>query len=244
LFALRRIARDDRSKTTWGESIAGVAQSAIDQMQGHNLLVKAMEILKTVISTVVLLLALVLAWNVFERVRGEVSAIGVQPTATITADEAAVVPGDTSDTATTATPTVLPTQALTELISGTIINPGNVRAEPAIGNNVIGQVVADDEVVYLATTPDRTWFKVQLGANRSAQSSIGSVDGIGWINQSLVVPPTAALPIEDIQLPTRVPAMTATPAPVVEEATATAESAPVPEVTATVDPLLPPTPTP
>jgi hypothetical protein len=139
---------------------------------------------------------------------------------------------------------VLPTQALTELISGTIINPGNVRAEPAIGNNVIGQVVADDEVVYLATTPDRTWFKVQLGANRSAQSSIGSVDGIGWINQSLVVPPTAALPIEDIQLPTRVPAMTATPAPVVEEATATAESAPVPEVTATVDPLLPPTPTP
>ncbi|MFN5675612.1 MAG: HEAT repeat domain-containing protein [Roseiflexaceae bacterium] len=244
LFALRRIARDDRSKTTWGESIAGVAQSAIDQMQGHNLLVKAMEILKTVISTVVLLLALVLAWNVFERVRGEVSAIGVQPTATVTADEAAILPGDTSDVATTETPTVLPTQALTELIRGTIINPGNVRAEPAIGNNVIGQVVADDEVVYLATTPDRTWFKVQLGANRSAQSSIGSVDGIGWINQSLVSPPTAALPIEDILLPTRVPAMTATPEPVVEEATATAESAPVPEVTATVDPLLPPTPTP
>ena len=244
LFALRRIARDDRSKTTWGESIAGVAQSAIDQMQGQNLLIKAMEILKTVISTVVLLLALVLAWNVFERVRGEVSTIGVQPTATMTSEEGAVLPGDDTTTLATETPTVEPTQATTEMITGKVINPGNVRAEPAIGNNVIGQVVADDDIVYLATTPDRTWFKILLGANRSAQSSIGSSDGSGWINQSLVEPPTAALPIEDIQLPTRVPAMTATAAPDTTEATATPEVAATPEVTATVDPLLPPTPTP
>ncbi len=244
LFALRRIARDDRSKTTWGESIAGVAQSAIDQMQGQNLLIKAMEILKTVVSTVVLLLALVLAWNVFERVRGEVSTIGVQPTATTTSEEGAILPGDDTTTLATETPTVEPTQAPTELVTGIVINPGNVRAQPAIGNNVIGQVVADDDVVYLATTPDRTWFKILLGANRSAQSSIGSSDGAGWINQSLVEPPTEALPIEDIQLPTRVPAMTATAAPDTAEATATPEVVATPEVTATVDPLLPPTPTP
>lgn len=243
LFALRRIARDDRSKTTWGESIAGVAQSAIDQMQGHNLLIKAMEIIKTVISTVVLLLALVLAWNVVQRVRGEVSNIGIQPTATVTSEEGAVLPGDNSDVAATETPSVVPTVAMTETVTGKIINPGNVREQPAIGNNVIGQVVADDEIIYLATTPDRTWFKVQLGANRSAQSSIGSVDGVGWVNQSLVDPPTAALPIEDIQLPTRAPAMTATATAEGAEPTATAASV-APEATPTVDPLLPPTPTP
>lgn len=245
LFALRRIARDDRSKTTWGESIAGVAQSAIDQMQGQNLLIKAMEIIKTVISTVVLLLALVLAWNVVERVRGEVSSIGVQPTATVTSEEGAILPGGDTSVVATDVPTSVPTPAMTAAVTGKIINPGNVRSQPAIqANNVIGQVVADDDVIYLATTPDRTWFKIQLGANRSATSSIGSADGTGWINQSLVEPPTAALPIEDIQLPTRAPAMTATDVPADAQATATPEGATVPEATPTVDPLLPPTPTP
>jgi hypothetical protein len=128
-----------------------------------------------------------------------------------------------------------------------IINPGNVRSQPAIQtNNVVGQVVDGDEIIYLATTPDRTWFKIALGAKRSATSSISSSDGAGWINQSLVSAPDTALPIEDIQLPTRIPAMTATPepttvaeptvAPIVETATL--------EVAPTVDPLLPATPTP
>ena len=254
LFALRKIARDDRSKTTWGESIAGVAQSAIDQMQGNNLFVKAMDILKTAVSTVVLLLALVLAWNVLERVRSEVSTIGVKPTATATTTtDGALNP------APQATPTVdslVPTQVIAQTtVTGIIINPGNVRSQPAIQtNNVIGQVVDNDEIIYLATTPDRTWFKIKLGAKRAATSSISSSDGAGWINQSLVKAPDTALPIEDIQLPTRIPAMTTT-ASATPKSTAAAAStaapgaetatvAPVANTTATVDPLLPATPTP
>ncbi len=245
LFALRKIARDDRSKTTWGESIAGVAQSAIDQMQGSNLFVKAMDILKTAVSTVVLLLALVLAWNVLERVRSEVSTIGVKPTATTTTSEdGAIIP---EPQITPTADTVVPTPGVAQTVTGMIINPGNVRSQPAIQtNNVVGQVVDGDEIIYLATTPDRTWFKIALGAKRSATSSISSSDGAGWINQSLVSAPDTALPIEDIQLPTRIPAMTTTPEP-----TTVAESTVAPivetatlEVAPTVDPLLPATPTP
>jgi hypothetical protein len=254
LFALRKIARDDRSKTTWGESIAGVAQSAIDQMQGSNLFVKAMDILKTAISTVVLLLALVLAWNVLERVRNEVSTIGVQPTTTATTTADGVINPEPEITPTI--DTIAPTPGVAQTVTGVIINPGNVRSQPAIQtNNVVGQVVENDEILYLATTPDRTWFKIKLGAQRAATSSISSSDGTGWINQSLVSPPDTALPIQDMQLPTRIPAMTTTPeatpateaTPAAEatpatEATATVEAAPPP--TATIDPLLPATPTP
>ena len=248
LFALRKIAREDRSKTTWGESIAGVAQSAIDQMQGSNLFVKAMDILKTAISTVVLLLALVLAWNVLDRVRNEVSTIGVQPTATATTTTDGVINPEPEMTPTV--DTAAPTPGVTETVTGVIVNPGNVRSQPAIQtNNVVGQVVENDEVIYLATTPDRTWFKIKLGAQRAATSSISSSDGSGWINQSIGSAPETALPIEDIQLPTRMPAMTTTPVATTAaestpatEATATVETAPV--ATATVDPLLPATPTP
>ncbi|NBU63466.1 MAG: HEAT repeat domain-containing protein [Chloroflexia bacterium] len=248
LFALRRIAREDRSKTTWGESIAGVAQSAIDQMQRGNLFVRAMDILKTTISIVVLLLALVLAWKVLERVRNEVSTIGVKPTATVTATtDGALVP----EPAITATiDATVPTPGSSETISGVIVNPGNVRSQPAIqANNVVGQVVDNDEIIYLASTPDRTWFKIKLGAKRSATSSINSNDGTGWINQSLVNAPDKMLPLEDILVPTRMPAITATPV-----ATKATESTPTlgaadantatPRPTATVDPLLPATPTP
>lgn len=243
LFALRKIARDDRSKTTWGESIAGVAQSAIDQMQGSNLFVKAMDILKTAISTVVLLLALVLAWNVLERVRNEVSTIGIQPTATATTTADGVINPEPEITPTIDT-AVAPTPGVAQTVTGVVINPGNVRSQPAIQtNNVVGQVVENDEIIYLATTPDRTWFKIKLGAQRSATSSISSSDGSGWINQSLVSAPDTALPIEDIQLPTRIPAMSTTPeATPATEATATVETAP--PATATIDPLLPATPTP
>lgn len=247
-FALRKIAHEDRSKTTWGESIAGVAQSAIDQMQGNILLVRALEILKTAISIVVLLLALVLAWKVLDRVRSEVSTIGIKPTvtATMTTDGALNPEPELTPTV----DTVAPTPGITETVTGVIVNPGNVRSQPAIQtNNVVGQVVENDEIIYLATTPDRTWFKIKLGAKRAATSSISSSDGAGWINQSLVSAPETALPIEDILLPTRMPAMTTTPeaTAAVEstpatEATATVETAPA--ATATIDPLLPATPTP
>lgn len=245
LFALRKIARDDRSKTTWGESIAGVAQSAIDQMQGSNLFVKAMDILKTAVSTVILLLALVFAWNVFERVRNEVSTIGIQATATATTTSDGVI-----NPVSEVTPTVVdvvPTSSIAQIVTGVVVNPGNVRSQPAIQtNNVIGQIVEGDEIIYLATTPDRTWFKIKLGAERAATSSISSSDGTGWVNQSLVGASNSTLPIEDIQLPTRMPAMTATPVPTTAtEPTAVpvAETATI-EVAPTTDPLLPATPTP
>jgi hypothetical protein len=240
LFALRRLAREDRSKTSWGESVAGVAQSAIDQMQGNNMVLKTMELVKTAISTVVFLLALVVAWNVFERVQGEMTSIGQQPVAT---SESGDTTTDTENTVsedpvtTEATATLAPTEVLLGDVTGVVLKPGNVRSQPAIqANNVVGQVEVDDQIVYLATTPDRSWFKIRLGETYSAASSIASPDGIGWVNKSLVDPPTVGLPIEDMMLPTRAPATSATPTATSEaEPTATAEG----NVEPTVDPLQP-----
>jgi hypothetical protein len=177
--------------------------------------------------------------------------VGIEPTATAVIDTAPAAPQPEN---TDPTATVIATQTTIGDIPGVIINPGNVREQPAIqANNVVGQVVIDDEIFYLATTPDRTWFKIKLGAKRSATSSIGTADGAGWINEALVVPPEVELPIEDMQLPTRVPAKTATPEP---EPTATTEGATGTEATpaataeggvaATEIPPLPPeeTPTP
>lgn len=240
LFALRRLAREDRSKTSWGESVAGVAQSAIDQMQGNNMVLKTMELVKTAISTVVFLLALVVAWNVFERVQGEMTSIGQQPVAT---SESGDTTTDTENTVsedpvtTEATATLVPTEVLLGDVTGVVLKPGNVRSQPAIqANNVVGQVEVDDQIIYLATTPDRSWFKIRLGETYSAASSIASPDGIGWVNKSLVDPPTVGLPIEDMMLPTRAPATSATPTATSEaEPTATAEG----NVEPTVDPLQP-----
>lgn len=240
LFALRRLAREDRSKTSWGESVAGVAQSAIDQMQGNNMVLKTMELVKTAISTVVFLLALVVAWTVFERVQGEMTNVGLQPVATSESGEPAPdaeSPASEDSVTAEATATIIPTIMPLGDVKGVVLKPGNVRAQPAIQpNNVVGQVEVDDEIVYLATTPDRSWFKIRLGDARSATSSIDSPDGTGWVNKTLVDPPTVGLPIEDMLMPTRVPATSATPTATSEaEPTATAEGGAEP----TVDPLQP-----
>jgi hypothetical protein len=247
LFALRRVARNDRSKTSWGESIAGVAQSAVDQMQHNNLVVKSMELVKTAVSTVVLLLALYLAWNVFQRVQGEVSSVGIEPTATISSEEVPATNTEGDDAVVDVTATPEATTAPAAIVNGVILTAGNVRSVPAVGDNKIGDVSVDDEIIFVATTPDRTWFKIMLGAKRSATSSIGSSDGSGWINEILVDPPSAELPIEDMLMPTRPPAATATLTPATE---ATAEPTPADATGGdtgtepTVDPLLPPTETP
>lgn len=241
LFALRRLAREDRSKTSWGESVAGVAQSAIDQMQGNNMMLKTMELVKTAISTVVFLLALVVAWNVFERVRGEMTVVGVQPVAT---SESGTDTSSNPDNSTVeqpvmteATATVPPTMAPAGDVTGVVLKPGNVRSQPAIQpNNVVGQVEVDDELIFLATTPDRSWFKIRLGDKRSDTSSIDTPDNIGWVSKTLIDPPTIGLPIEDLLMPTRMPAVSATPTmTAVVEQTATVN----PDITPTVDPLQP-----
>ncbi|MBM4411883.1 MAG: SH3 domain-containing protein [Chloroflexi bacterium] len=240
LFALRRLARDDRSKTSWGESVAGVAQSAIDQMQGNNMMLKTMELVKTAISTVVFLLALVVAWNVFERVRGEMTVIGVQPVATTESGEGTIDtdnPPAEEPVTVEATATMAPTSVPVGDVRGVVLKPGNVRSQPAIqANNVVGQVEVDDELVFLATTPDRSWFKIRLGDKRSDTSSIDTPDGVGWVNQTLIEPPSIGLPIEDLLMPTRAPATSATPTQTtVVEQTATADA----NITPTVDPLQP-----
>ena len=223
-------------------------------MQTVNITVKVVELLKTAVSTIILLLALVLAYNVFDRVRGEISTVGVDtaPSPTVISDEVVAPPTDNTEP----TATVIATQSALADIPGIIINPGNVRSQPAIqANNVVGQVVIDDEIFYLATTPDRSWFKIKLGSKRSATSSIGSPDGSGWINMALVEAPAVELPIEDMQIPTRVPAKTATPEPeptATPDPAATAEGTPEATaeggVVATEIPPLPPeespTPTP
>jgi uncharacterized protein YgiM (DUF1202 family) len=105
-----------------------------------------------------------------------------QPTATQTPAIApppptgATVPAEAStatpDDAPTATPDVV------TVTSGTV----NVRSAPAFGNNVIGQVIAGDELVVIDSAEG--WLRVRLGSVVSPLSSI--TNGEGWISSELV----------------------------------------------------------
>jgi hypothetical protein len=56
-------------------------------------------------------------------------------------------------------------------------------------------------VIFLAATPDRNWFKVQLGERHATSSQISSDDGTGWVNESLLSEPQGDLPVEQPEEP-------------------------------------------
>src|SRR5438876_475726 len=55
LLELWRVAREDHSKTSWGESVAGAAQSVLDQMQSRHMILRGIDLIKTAVACVVML---------------------------------------------------------------------------------------------------------------------------------------------------------------------------------------------
>jgi hypothetical protein len=80
------VARTDRSKTSWGESVGDTARVVLDQMQSRTLLARVAELIKTAIACVLMLVALIFAWSVLTELRDELTRIGrVEPAPVIVA---------------------------------------------------------------------------------------------------------------------------------------------------------------
>jgi hypothetical protein len=226
LLDLRRVAREDRGKTSWGESVAGAAQSALNQMQSQNMLLRGADLIKTAVACVLMLVALIIAWEVVGNLRSEVRQVGHEPvdlsiiaplvptallpTADLSQPLAQVQPQTTSVT------TPVPTLEATNALTGTVRATGNVRALPIQNQkNVIGGVTEGDEIVFLARTPDSQWYRVRLGERHANGSKINNPDDseTGWVRQSLLSQPREDVPVEQVQLPTVAPTPAEQPAP-------------------------------
>jgi len=216
LLDLRRVAREDQGKTSWGESVGGAAQSVLDQMQSHNMLLRGADLIKTAVACVLMLVSLILAWSVINSLRAELRQVGHELV------EAGVVAPLTAPTIPTVEsaqalaqetqapePSAAPTTAPTIVISGTVLTTGNVRVQPTRNGERIGGVSEGDEIIFLATTPDHNWYRVRLGERRAADSRIDSSDETGWVNKSLLSEPQGKVPIE--QPPPEPPTPTPTP---------------------------------
>lgn len=230
ILELRRVAQHDQGRTSWGESVAGAAQSALAEMRRRSVWGQSLELIKTAVTSVLMIFALVLAFGVVSGLRDELDGFGrvipgqtqipqfelptVVPNEPPSGDrgassaQSAPATAALAPTAARATiqpvlaPTTAPTGAAgaigaTGVFTGTVRQDANVRPFPDTGNQPIGRVTLDDELVFLARSGDGQWFLVRLGTRRASASAINSPDGSGWINQALVSAPTGELPIQD-----------------------------------------------
>lgn len=231
LIELRGVARHDQGRTSWGEPVAGAAQSALAELGRRSVWGQSLELIKTAVTCVLMILALILAFSVVSRFRDELDRFGqvipgqtqipqfVLPTAAPT-DEPADAPAAESAASalapTVAAPLVEPALAPTSaaiaasgLITGTVRQDANVRPLPSTANEPIGRVSFGDEVIFLARSANSQWYLVRLSAEGS--TAIRSPDGSGWINQTLVSAPVGELPVQDPLIPEAVPTPTASP---------------------------------
>lgn len=230
LIELRRVAQHDQGRTSWGEPVADAAQSALAELGRRSVWGQSLELVKTAVTCVLMILALILAFSVVSRLRDELDRFGqvipgqtqipqftlptAAPTAASEADEAdeAAPAFATTVTQPTTEPVLAPTSAGiagTGAITGTVLQDANVRPQPGTGNQPIGRLSADDEIVFLARSENGQWYLIRLGEQRSSGSTINSPDGTGWINQSLVSAPEGELPVQDQAPPA--PSPTASP---------------------------------
>jgi len=200
LLDLRRVARDDRGKTSWGESVAGAAQSALNQMQSQNMLLRGADLIKTAIACVLMLVALIVAWEIVGNLRAELRQVGHEPVDPGVIAPLGSSPVQTADPLLQPSPsqpqpqptepaTPLPTLQAVAEITGTVRVTGNVRAFPAQNqNNRIGGITEGDEVIFLSRTPDGQWYRVRLGQRHANGSKIDDPDGseTGWVRSSLL----------------------------------------------------------
>ncbi len=204
LLALRQVARSDQGRTSWGESVADAAQSALELLRQRSIWSQSLELIKLAVVSVIFLLSAALAIGVITTLRSELERFGQY------------VPGQTElptlvlptprPTATPRRPTpaanqtpVAPELAASSVITGTALQVANVRPLPGTNNQPIGRINEGDQIIFLARTANGQWYLIRLGEQRSADSFIAHPDGsgTGWINRALVSPPPAELPVQE-----------------------------------------------
>jgi len=232
LWALRRVAHEDRGKTSWGESVADTAQLSLDRLQSRSAILRFSEPVKTTLVFVAMFAALLFAIDRAQAVRSELRTAVDAPPPIAFIDDTTAIPEDEEDVfadlATTTTPEVTATPAVTataSVITGTVRRTnGNVRSAPELGNNVVGLVNLDDELIFLGENSSGDWYLVRLSDNVSSRSFIRT--GEGWVSGVVVNEPSQSVP-------------KATPSPANpggDEPEATTSAGPDPETTTTVSP--------
>jgi hypothetical protein len=203
LLELRRVAREDQGKTSWGESVAGAAQSVLDQMPSRTMILRGADLLKTAFACVLMLVALILAWSVITTLRSELRQFGRVPARASAVAPLVPTPIPTSAPVEAIEPVIAPTAPATEptaapanLARGTVLTTANVRAQPTTRGDRIGGVSEGDEILFLAMTPDRQWYRIKLGERHADGSRIDSPDGSGWVHRSLLSEPQGEVLIE------------------------------------------------
>jgi hypothetical protein len=212
---LRRVAENDQGRTSWGESVAATAESALNELRSRSVWGQSLELVKTAVTAVLMILALILAVSVITTLRGDLDQFGLVDPATLNAEPVllptltATVPMPTEAPAIAATSEITPALAATvpalvatNEITGTVLQAANVRPQPATGNQPIGRLLQGDEVVFIARSPDNQWYLIRLGTRRAESSRITNADGSGegWINRALVTPPVGDLPVREAVL--------------------------------------------
>jgi hypothetical protein len=224
LFELRRIAAEDHGRTSWGESVAGTAQSALDQMRSRSVWNQSIELVKTAITSVLMILALILAFSVVTTLRGElenirnVTSLPPELIVALPSPEPEPVgsaPIPTLDADVLPTSTAAPEPTSLPEVTGIVLQGANVRADPSTNNPAIGQVSQGDDIVFEARNPEGDWYRIRLGENHSPASEIANPDGSasGWINQALLSEPDGELPVDESLAGDTTATPTATPAP-------------------------------
>lgn len=200
LWALRRVARDDRGKTSWGESVADTAQLALDRLESRSALLSFAEPIKTAVVFVAMFAAVLFAAHNVQAVMSEMRT-SVAPPVLAASSATSTSEGNESGIDVTATAEALPTPVVTAsaAITSTVkAGSGNVRSTPELGDNVVGFVNQGDVLTFLAVSGD--WYLVELGSPHSSQSKING--GRGWVSRIVVNEPSQ-----------RPPAVTPTPSP-------------------------------
>lgn len=225
LLELRRVAQNDQGKTSWGEPVAGAAQSALAELSRRSVWGQSLELIKTAITAVLMIFALILAFSVITTLREELDSFGrlipgqtqipqfelptvapeeqaALPSVPAPAESAAVAP--TASLAATTAPSLAPTSVglgATNVLTGTVLQDANVRPFPGTGNQPVGRLSLGDTLVFVARSADSQWLLVRLPDGASG-SRINTPDGAGWVNQALVSVPTGELPVQEPVIPT------------------------------------------
>jgi len=204
LWALRRVANEDRGKTSWGESVADTAQLALDRLQSRSALLRFTEPVKTALATVLMFAALLFAAERVQAVLAElrrdvpapvVAASSTDPDSTAEAGEegaGAAVEEATATTTTEPEATAAPTttQGPAQIVGTVRAGTGNVRSAPSLGNNVIGLVNRGDQVIFLGVSGD--WYLIRLGSTVAPTSRIRGEQG--WVSRIVVDDPPQPVP--------------------------------------------------
>jgi hypothetical protein len=171
IMALRRVARNDRGKTSWGEAVSDTAQQALDRLQSRSIFLRFWEPLKTILTAAAMVLALAFAYNQIQDLRREIRtparpvAVLTDAELTATAEANAQAAASPSASPTPAPPTATPAPPSANGVTGRVTVDSNFRNEPAIRPETLaGVVTTGTDVQVLGRSGD--WYRVRLQDNR------------------------------------------------------------------------------